>query len=52
VPALEQLFAAFSAERRDDERFYEWCRRVDADRLRSVMQGADANVSGGVAADD
>ncbi|WP_380679630.1 nitrite/sulfite reductase [Salinigranum sp. GCM10025319] len=52
VPALEQLFAAFSRERTDDERFYEWCRRVDNDRLRSIMQGADANVSGGVAADD
>jgi ferredoxin-nitrite reductase len=52
VPALEQLFAAFSRERREDERFYEWCRRVDNDRLRTVMRGADANVSGGVAADD
>jgi ferredoxin-nitrite reductase len=52
VPALEQLFSAFSRERTEDERFYEWCRRVDNDRLRSIMQGADANVSGGVAADD
>jgi ferredoxin-nitrite reductase len=52
VPALDQLFDAFARERRDDERFYEWCRRVDTDRLRTVMQGADADVSGGVAADD
>ncbi|MFQ3320572.1 MAG: ferredoxin-nitrite reductase [Natronomonas sp.] len=48
IPALEQLFAAYSDEREDDERFYEWCRRVDNDRLRTVMQEADANVSGGV----
>ncbi|WP_152043150.1 nitrite/sulfite reductase [Salinigranum salinum] len=52
VPALEQLFDAFARERRDDERFYEWCRRVDNDRLRTVMQRADADVVGGVAADD
>jgi ferredoxin-nitrite reductase len=52
VPALEQLFAAFADERHDGERFYQWCRRVDTDRLRTVMQRADANVSGGVAADD
>jgi ferredoxin-nitrite reductase len=52
VPALEQLFAAFSRERTGDERFYEWCRRVDNNRLRTIMQGADANVSGGVATDD
>jgi ferredoxin-nitrite reductase len=52
VPALERLFDAYAAERVDGERFYEWTRRVDADRLRSVMREADANVSGGVAADD
>jgi len=52
VPALEELFAAFAAEREDGERFYEWCRRVGNDRLRRVMQGAEANVAGGVAADD
>nr|WP_245902803.1 hypothetical protein [Salinigranum rubrum] len=52
VPALEALFDAFATERREDERFYEWCRRVDNDRLRSVMRQADADVSGGVAADD
>ncbi|ELY98759.1 nitrite/sulfite reductase [Natrialba aegyptia] len=52
IPALERLFAAYTDDRRDGERFYEWCRRVDNDRLRAVMQRADANVSGGVAADD
>jgi ferredoxin-nitrite reductase len=52
IPALEQLFAAFSHERTGDERFYEWCRRVDNDRLRTLMQDADATVVGGVAADD
>ncbi len=52
IPALEQLFDAFNAERVEGERFYEWCRRVDNDRLRDVMQQADANVSGGVATSD
>ncbi|ELY96784.1 nitrite/sulfite reductase [Natrialba taiwanensis] len=52
IPALERLFAAYTDERHDGERFYEWCRRVDNDRLQTVMQRADANVSGGVAADD
>lgn len=48
VPALEQLFDAYAEERIEGERFYEWSRRVDNGRLRSVMQQADANVSGGV----
>ena len=52
LPALEQLFVAFADERREDERFYEWCRRVDSDRLRTVMRRGDADVSRGVAADD
>jgi ferredoxin-nitrite reductase len=52
IPALEELFDAYADEREDDERFYEWCRRVDNDRLRTVMQGAEAPVSKGVAADD
>ena len=52
IPALEQLFDAYTDERHEGERFYEWCRRVDNDRLRSVMQTADANVSGGVAHGD
>ncbi|WP_435062641.1 nitrite/sulfite reductase [Halobaculum sp. EA56] len=52
VPALEELFAAFSEERREGERFYEWCRRRDNGDLREVMQRAEANVAGGVAADD
>ncbi|MFC6796646.1 MULTISPECIES: nitrite/sulfite reductase [unclassified Haladaptatus] len=49
VPALEQLFSAYSTERTEGERFYEWCRRVDNDQLRTIMQHADVNVSGGVA---
>jgi len=52
VPALEQLFAAYADERHEGERFYAWCRRVDNDRLRTVMQRADADVSGGVAHGD
>ncbi|WP_101294995.1 nitrite/sulfite reductase [Halegenticoccus soli] len=52
IPALERLFAAYADEREEGERFYEWCRRVDNDRLREIMRRADAPVSGGVAADD
>jgi ferredoxin-nitrite reductase len=52
IPALEQLFDAYAAERAEGERFYEWSRRVDNGRLRSIMQQADANVSGGVAHGD
>ncbi|MFB6079246.1 MAG: nitrite/sulfite reductase [Halarchaeum sp.] len=50
--ALEELFAAYTEERTEGERFYEWTRRVDNDRLRSVMQRADAPVSQGVAHGD
>ena len=49
IPALEQLFAAFAEESADSERFYEWTRRVENDRLRTITQEADANVTGGVA---
>ncbi|WP_440007523.1 nitrite/sulfite reductase [Halomicrococcus sp. SG-WS-1] len=52
VPALERLFESYAEERRDGERFYGWSRRTDGDRLRSIMQQADADVSGGVAVDD
>jgi ferredoxin-nitrite reductase len=52
IPAVEQLFEAYVDERHAGERFYEWCRRVDSDRLRSIMQRADADVSGGVAHGD
>ena len=52
IPAIEQLFGAYVDEREDGERFHAWCRRVDNDRLRQVMQRADANVSGGVAHGD
>jgi ferredoxin-nitrite reductase len=51
IPALEELFAVYADERTDGERFYQWCRRVGDDRLRSVMQRADANVAGGVPAE-
>ncbi|SDF34306.1 nitrite/sulfite reductase [Halorientalis regularis] len=49
IPALEELFAAYVDEREAGERFYEWTRRVGNDRLRGIMQRADANVAGGVA---
>jgi ferredoxin-nitrite reductase len=52
IPALEELLGAFADEHEEGERFYEWTRRVSNDRLRSIMQRADANVSGGVALDD
>ena len=52
IPALEQLFEVY-AERKDaDEPFYAWCRRVDNDRLREIMQQADAPVTRGVANGD
>ena len=52
VPALEELFAAYAEERDEGERFYEWSREMDNGRLRSIMQGADAPVSKGVAHGD
>jgi ferredoxin-nitrite reductase len=52
IPALEQLFAAYAEECHSGERFYAWCRRVDTDRLRTIMQRADAPVTGGVAHGD
>ena len=52
IPAIEELFEAYVDERHEGERFYQWCRRIENDRLRDVMQGADANVSGGVAHGD
>jgi ferredoxin-nitrite reductase len=52
IPALEQLFDAYADQRHEGERFYEWCRRTDNDRLRTIMQSADANVAGGVAHGD
>ncbi|NKE35083.1 ferredoxin--nitrite reductase [Natronococcus sp. JC468] len=52
IPALEQLFDAYADGREDGERFYGWCRRVDNDRLRTIMQGAEAPVAGGVAHGD
>jgi ferredoxin-nitrite reductase len=52
IPAIEELFGAYTETREEGERFYAWCRRVGNDRLRSVMERADANVSGGVAHGD
>ncbi|WP_254532302.1 nitrite/sulfite reductase [Natrinema gelatinilyticum] len=52
IPALEQLFDAYAEDRKDSEKFYHWCRRVDNDRLRTIMQGADAPVARGVAHGD
>ncbi|WP_436928573.1 nitrite/sulfite reductase [Halosimplex halobium] len=49
IPALEELFAVYTDEREDGERFYEWTRRVGNNRLRKIMQRADANVAGGTA---
>ena len=52
IPALEQLFVVYAEERHDGERFYEWCRRVENDRLRTIMRQADAPVAEGVAHGD
>ncbi|SDK38627.1 nitrite/sulfite reductase [Natronorubrum texcoconense] len=52
IPALEQLFDAYNDDRHDGEQFYEWCRRVDNGQLRTIMQGAEAPVAGGVAHGD
>ncbi|TYT63841.1 nitrite/sulfite reductase [Natrialba swarupiae] len=52
IPALEQLFEAYNADREDGEAFYAWCRRIDNARLRTIMQGADAPVARGVAHGD
>jgi ferredoxin-nitrite reductase len=51
IPALEELFRVY-AEEREGERFYQWCRHAGNDRLRSIMQRADADVAGGVAHGD
>ncbi|QFU81967.1 nitrite/sulfite reductase [Natronorubrum aibiense] len=52
IPALEHLFDAYADDRHDSERFYEWCRRVDNEQLRTIMQDADAPVTRGVAHGD
>ncbi|WP_247731173.1 nitrite/sulfite reductase [Halovivax limisalsi] len=52
VPALEELFEAYADERADGERFYEWTRRIENDRLRDVMQRAAGPVASGVAHGD
>jgi len=49
IPALEELFDVYADERSEGQRFYDWCREVENDRLREIMQRADANVAGGVA---
>ena len=52
IPALERLFEAYVDDRVEGERFYEWNRRAGNDRLRDIMQRANAPVSKGVAQDD
>ena len=52
IPALEELLSAYTEERTDGERFYAWCRRVENDRLQSIMQRAEAPVAQGVAHGD
>lgn len=52
IPALEELFDAFAAERAAGEQFYAWTRRVENSRLRSIMGRADAPVQAGVVADE
>ncbi|GAB3032933.1 nitrite/sulfite reductase [Natronobiforma cellulositropha] len=52
IPALERLFEVFAEEKHEDEPFYAWCRRVENDQLREIMQRADAPVARGVAHGD
>ncbi|WP_254521955.1 nitrite/sulfite reductase [Natrinema caseinilyticum] len=52
IPALEQLFEAYAEDRDGSEKFYQWCRRTNNDRLRTIMNGADAPVARGVAHGD
>ncbi|MGH8994982.1 MAG: nitrite/sulfite reductase [Acidimicrobiales bacterium] len=40
--AISNLLVRFAEERRSDEPFYAWARRVDNDELRTIMAGADA----------
>ncbi len=49
IPALQELFSVFTTEREADERLFEWCRRTENDRLRSILRRADAPVAAGVA---
>ncbi len=51
IPAIEKLFEVFTDERRKGERFYEWTRRTENNRLRNIMKKADTKVSEGIAYD-
>ncbi|MFP8957873.1 nitrite/sulfite reductase [Natrialbaceae archaeon A-CW3] len=52
IPALESLFDAYADDRSEGERFYEWTRRLENDRLREIARRADAPVARGVAHGD
>jgi ferredoxin-nitrite reductase len=39
--ALANLLATFAADRRGEEPFYAWARRIDNAELRTIMVGAD-----------
>jgi len=45
--ALANLLARFASDRRNDEPFYAWARRVDNAELRGIMVGADVPVDRG-----
>jgi ferredoxin-nitrite reductase len=45
--ALARLLAGYRADRGDDERFHQWCRRVGNDRLRALVSDGAAREAGG-----
>ena len=52
IPAIEELIAVYTRERSEGQRFYQWARTTENDRLRTIMQRAAAPVSAGVAHGD
>jgi ferredoxin-nitrite reductase len=45
--ALSNLLVRFANDRRNEEPFYAWARRVENSELRAIMVGADVGASGG-----
>jgi ferredoxin-nitrite reductase len=44
--ALARLLARYQAERRDGERFHQWCRRVGNDELRATIRDGNRQEAG------
>ena len=52
IPAIEQLIAVYTRDRTEGQRFYQWARETENERLHTIMQRAAAPVSTGVAHGD